>query len=70
MKNCTIMALTTDCIFFDTPDRPAFHQSANFSPDERGSIIMQDWTMVAAGLERMFFLVYALAFAVVTSVYV
>lgn len=52
------------------PDRPAFHQSANFSPDERGSIIMQDWTMVAAGLERMFFLVYALAFAVVTSVYV
>ena len=34
------------------------------------SIIMKDWMMVAAGLERMFFLIYGLAFAIVTSVYV
>ena len=47
-----------------------FRQSRNLSPEAQGSIIMQDWTMVAAGLERMFFLIYALAFAVVTSVYV
>ena len=33
------------------------------------SIIMKDWVLVAAGLERMFFLIYGLAFAIVTSVY-
>ena len=34
------------------------------------SIIMKDWVLVAAGLERLFFLIYGLAFAIVTSVYV
>ena len=33
------------------------------------SIIMKDWVLVAAGLERLFFLIYALAFGIVTSVY-
>ena len=37
---------------------------------DKNSIIMQDWIMVAAGLERLFFIVYAFAFAVVTSIYV
>jgi len=35
-----------------------------------GSILMQDWMMVAAGLERLFFLTYAMAFAIVTFIYV
>jgi len=34
------------------------------------SYIMRDWILVAAGLERLFFTVYALAFAIITSVYV
>lgn len=34
------------------------------------SFIMRDWILVAAGLERLFFTVYALAFAIITSVYV
>ena len=33
------------------------------------SIIMKDWVLVAAGLERLFFLIYSFAFAIVTSVY-
>ena len=33
------------------------------------SIIMKDWVLVAAGLERLFFVIYGLAFAIVTSVY-
>merc|ERR1719189_628621 len=34
------------------------------------SYIMRDWVLVAAGLERLFFTVYALAFGVITAVYV
>ena len=34
------------------------------------SYIMRDWILVAAGLERLFFSIYALAFAIITSVYV
>ena len=41
------------------PDR--FHQDS--------SIIMKDWVLVAAGIERLLFLVYGLAFGIVTSVY-
>ena len=33
------------------------------------SIIMKDWVLVAAGIERLLFLIYGLAFAIVTSVY-
>ena len=36
----------------------------------QSSLIMKDWVLVAAGLERLFFLIYGLAFAIVTSVYV
>ena len=34
------------------------------------SYIMRDWVLVAAGLERLFFTIYALAFGVITAVYV
>ena len=34
------------------------------------SYIMRDWVLVAAGLERLFFLIYAMAFGVITAVYV
>lgn len=34
------------------------------------SIVMKDWLLVAAGLERLFFTIYAIAFAIITSVYV
>ena len=33
------------------------------------SIIMKDWVLVAAGIERLLFLIYGLAFGIVTSVY-
>ena len=38
--------------------------------EDPNSYIMRDWLLVAAGLERLFFSIYALAFAVITSVYV
>lgn len=38
--------------------------------DYEQSGIMRDWVLVAAGMERMFFLLYALIFAVITSVYI
>ena len=38
--------------------------------DAANSIIMRDWILVAAGLERLFFSIYAMAFAIITSVYV
>lgn len=38
--------------------------------DPELSGIMKDWVLVAAGLERMFFLLYSLIFAVITSVYI
>ena len=37
---------------------------------QAGSGIMKDWILVAAGIERFFFLIYTIAFALVTSVYV
>ena len=40
------------------------------SQDAANSIIMRDWILVAAGLERLFFSIYAMAFAIITSVYV
>ena len=52
---------------------------SDFDPVERvvgaarakeGSGVMKEWILVAAGLERFFFIIYTLAFAVVTSVYV
>lgn len=48
-------------------------QSSNalgLTPEDHQSFIMRDWILVAAGLERLFFTVYALAFAIITSVYV
>ena len=43
--------------------------SALFGESE-ASIIMRDWIMVAAGIERLLFVVYAIGFAIITSVYV
>ena len=34
-----------------------------------GSAVMRDWLLVAAGIERFFFLIYTLAFGIVSSVY-
>ena len=45
-------------------------RSLNVPPTDSTSIIMRDWVLVAAGLERLFFSVYAMAFAIITSVYV
>ena len=45
-------------------------RSLNAPPTDSTSIIMRDWILVAAGLERLFFSVYAMAFAIITSVYV
>ena len=35
-----------------------------------GSLCLQDWVLVAAGIERFCFFVYTMAFALVTSVYI
>ena len=59
-----------------TEDEFTFDEVANPPSPEGGlthseqSGVMKDWILVAAGLERLFFLIYALAFAIVTSVYV
>jgi len=45
------------------------HGSGGLTHSEQSGV-MKDWILVAAGLERLFFLIYALAFAIVTSVYV
>jgi len=37
--------------------------------DTESSIIMREWILVAAGIERLFFLIYFTAFAVITTVY-
>ncbi len=37
--------------------------------DTESSIIMREWNLVAAGIERLFFLIYFMAFAVITTVY-
>ena len=39
-------------------------------PPNDQSGIMRDWVLVAAGLERFFFILYTIIFAIVTSVYV
>ena len=36
---------------------------------QAGTGIMKDWVLVAAGIERFFFLIYAIAFALVSGVY-
>ena len=49
----------------------AGHDMRRISNSNRDqSYIMRDWILVAAGLERLFFTIYAMAFAVITAVYV
>ena len=52
-----------------TPQGYTFTQGHSNTFQQDSSIIMKDWVLVAAGLERLFFLIYGLAFAIVTSVY-
>ncbi len=40
------------------------------SSSDSGSAVMRDWLLVAAGLERLFLILYLLIFAVVLSVYI
>ena len=47
-----------------------FPSGNHYAHRHQSSLIMKDWVLVAAGLERLFFLIYGLAFAIVTSVYV
>ena len=39
-------------------------------PDYEQSGIMRDWVLVAAGLERLFFIIYSIIFVVVTTTYI
>ena len=50
-------------------DKVANKSSGGLTNSEQSGV-MKDWILVAAGLERLLFLIYALAFAIVTSVYV
>ncbi len=45
------------------------HDAAGLTNAEHSGV-MKDWMLVAAGLERFFFVIYIVAFAIVTSVYV
>jgi len=55
----------------DVNESPECEQDTDLSEDEGLGTpsVMRDWFLVAAGIERFFFLVYSLAFAVVSSVY-
>jgi hypothetical protein len=46
------------------------NQGSSIFAENEASIIMRDWIMVAAGIERLFFVVYAIGFAIITSVYI
>jgi len=52
----------------DSPESDQVGQDLNIH-GQAGSGIMKDWILVAAGIERFFFLIYTLAFALVTSIY-
>jgi len=52
----------------DCPESEQAARELNGRSQETNSV-MRDWRLVAAGIERFFFLVYALAFALVSSVY-
>lgn len=60
-------------LFLELTDMAESEQEQNSASTSEGnnlSIIMKDWILVAAGLERFFFLLYAIIFAIVTSVYI
>merc|ERR1712113_318680 len=51
---------------------PETHQAArelNLRDGQETNSVMRDWLLVAAGIERFFLMVYALAFGLVSSVY-
>lgn len=43
-------------------------RQSSLSSDSQSSV-MRDWVLVAAGLERFFFVFYTIIFAITTSVY-
>lgn len=47
----------------------AAHPSQFLSRDEMSSDCRRDWMLIAAGLERLFFVTYAIAFSLVASMY-
>ena len=53
----------------ETETRHGYTQGNSERFRQDSSIIMKDWVLVAAGIERLLFLVYGLAFGIVTSVY-
>jgi len=57
-----------DVYMNDFPESEQTARELNGGSQETNSV-MRDWRLVAAGIERFFFLVYALAFALVSSVY-
>lgn len=54
----------------DSPESEQTTRVGGYPVDSGGSLVMRDWMLVAAGVERFFFLVYTLAFALVGSAYV
>jgi len=52
----------------DSPECEQTNRDLN-EHGQAGSGIMRDWILVAAGIERFFFLIYTIAFALVSSVY-
>ena len=57
----------------DIQDSPECEQTTErdlSAHGQAGSAIMKDWLLVAAGIERFFFLMYSLAFAFVSGFYI
>ena len=56
----------------DIQDSPECEQTERdlSTHGQAGSGIMKDWLLVAAGIERFFFLMYSLAFAFVSGFYI
>jgi len=52
----------------ESPESDQPNQDLN-AHGQAGTGIMKDWVLVAAGIERFFFLIYAIAFALVSGVY-
>ena len=54
----------------ESPESEQDTETVQDNTDNLSSQVMKDWFLVAAGIERFFFLVYSMAFAIVSSVYI
>lgn len=54
----------------ESPESEQDTETVQDNTDNVASQVMKDWFLVAAGIERFFFLVYSMAFAIVSSVYI